>query len=188
MAPTAHLQHASIAPKAFRNAMAEFPTGVVVVTARHADGAPAGSTVSAVTSLSLEPALLLVCLKRGSTTLDAIRAGTRFAINVLTAEQQAVANAFGRRQIDGAWDLVDISHGALGVPLIDRAQVHVECSVDRISDGGDHEIVIGRVVAFSHGPDGGEPLVHHRGAYAALANASPAAEAQTATPLLGCPA
>src|SRR5579862_2063887 len=88
----------------FRAAMGHFATGVTVVTSVDADGAPVGTTANAVTSLSLDPPLILVCFDLTSVTLAAIRARGAFAVNVLAAEQEHLSSGFARRGLAAAWD------------------------------------------------------------------------------------
>lgn len=149
--------------------MSELPTGVTVVTTRRPDGSPAGTTVSAVTSLSLDPPLVLVCLARSSNTLAAVRATGTLAVNVLGTGSEAVSDAFARSGNDAAWELTNTVDGLGGSPLLTDAHVALECHVEEITAGGDHEIVIARVVDTVHPDEPSEPLVHHRGAYGRLA-------------------
>ncbi len=167
-----HASQPDISSTALRGAMGRFATGVTVITARTGDGAPVGTTVSAVTSLSLDPPLVLVCLDRRSQTLSAVREHGAFAVNVLGAHHQDVSIAFARSANRAAWD--DLSHadGTTGSPMLDGAHVALDCRIESITEGGDHEILIGRVVDLRHGDDTGEPLLYYGGQYAALAGPS----------------
>lgn len=153
-----------------RRAMGRFATGVTVITARDGDGQPAGTTVSAVTSLSLDPPLVLVCLDRKSRTLAAIHEHGAFAINVLGDHHEEVSNAFARSANHGAWASVSHRDGATGSPLLDDAHVALDCRVERIADGGDHEIVIGRVAELHHPDEAGAPLLYYGGRYVQIAD------------------
>ena len=88
----------------FRNAMSHFATGVTVVTSVGADGTPVGTTANAVTSLSLDPPLILVCFDLGSVTLRAIQGHGAFVVNVLAAAQRQLSANFARRGLAAAWD------------------------------------------------------------------------------------
>ncbi|MEH3053130.1 MAG: flavin reductase [Patulibacter minatonensis] len=162
-----------------RRAMGRFATGVTVITARGEGDRPAGTTVSAVTSLSLDPPLVLVCLDRRSQTLAAVRDHGAFAVSVLGAQHEDVSNAFARSGNHAAWDEVSHRAGATGSPLLDDAHVALDCRVERIADGGDHEIVIGRVLELHH-PEGGDgaPLLYYGGRYVEIAD--PAARERAA--------
>jgi flavin reductase (DIM6/NTAB) family NADH-FMN oxidoreductase RutF len=151
-----------------REALGHLPTGVTVVTSIDAAGGPVGTTVSAVCSLSAEPALLLVCLARDSETLAAVRTHGGFAVNVLAEDQDPVSSNFARSGDDASWD--GIEHVALGtgLPQLVGALAVLDCTVQQIADGGDHEIVVGRVLEAHVGADEARPLVHWRGRYARL--------------------
>lgn len=159
---------AAITPAAMRSAIGRFATGVTVITACGDDGRPVGATVSAVTSLSLEPPLVLVCLSHSSRTLAAIQQHGAFAVNVLGAHHESVSNAFARTANDAAWDTTSHAAGVTGSPLLDDAHVTLDCQLQQLTDGGDHKILIGRVVGVL-GEGDGEPLLHYSGRYAALA-------------------
>ena len=153
----------------FRQVLARFATGVVVVTGATEAG-PAGLTCQSFSSLSLDPPLVLLSTARSSTTWPRIAATGRFAVNVLAGDQQDVSTRFavsgGDKFAGLAW-----RPGALGNPLIDGAIAHVECDVHALHEGGDHEIVIGRVRAIeAPGLDAGSPLVYYRSRYRALAD------------------
>jgi flavin reductase (DIM6/NTAB) family NADH-FMN oxidoreductase RutF len=151
-----------------RDAMGHFATGVTIVTSISEDGEPVGTTANAVTSLSLDPPLVLVCFDLGSTTLDAIRGHGAFAVNVLGARQQHLSSNFARRGLEAAWDEVRHRRGPTGSPRIEGAIAHVECTVEHTLPGGDHEIVVGRVRHVATNGNGAAPLLFWRGKYASL--------------------
>jgi flavin reductase (DIM6/NTAB) family NADH-FMN oxidoreductase RutF len=151
--------------EAFRAAMGQLPTGVTVVTAAGPDG-PAGATANAVSSLSIEPMLMVACLDRGSRTLLAVQAANRFGISVLRTGQEAVARAFATKApVADKWQGVAWRERD-GIPSIDDALVWVACDLRDVIAGGDHVIVTGEVRDLASGE--GEPLVFHRGAYRPL--------------------
>ena len=150
----------------FRQALARLPTGVTVVTAVGPDG-PTGATANAVTSLSLEPPLMLAALDRGSRTLVSLEESRRFGVNVLAAGQEALARRFGTKEPTSAkWDGVPWSERE-GVAAIDGVVLWLACELRDLHDGGDHVIATGAVIALEAG--GGDPLVFHGGAYRGLA-------------------
>ncbi|MEX0972915.1 MAG: flavin reductase family protein [Solirubrobacterales bacterium] len=152
-------------PAAFRVAIGMLPTGVTVVTAAGAQG-PAGATANAVSSLSIEPMLMLACLDRGSRTLLAVQAANRFGIGVLPAGQERIARAFASKApVADKWQGIDWSERD-GIPAIDAALVFVACDLRDVIAGGDHVIVTGEVTALQTGE--GDPLVFHRGEYRPL--------------------
>jgi len=152
----------------FRHAMGHFATGVTVITSLGADGEPVGTTASAVTSLSLDPPLVLACFDLGSQTLRAIRGHGAFAVNVLAAAQRHLSANFARRGLAAAWDGVRHRRGRTGSPRLDDVLASLECTVEHRVSGGDHEIVIGRVTDVETSPAGGAPLLFWRGRYASL--------------------
>ena len=155
-----------------RAAIGHFATGVAVIASRTAAGAPVGATASAVASLSLDPPLVLVCFDRGSRTLAAVREHGAFAINVLAAHHRDVSTAFARRGAgEELWEVIEHRHGISGSPHLHDALATLDCAVHEILPGGDHEIVVGRVLDTAQGTQGHEPLVYYRGAYASLAAA-----------------
>jgi 3-hydroxy-9,10-secoandrosta-1,3,5(10)-triene-9,17-dione monooxygenase reductase component len=148
-----------------RAAMGHFATGVTVVTA--AGEALHGSTANAISSVSLDPPLLLVCLRDDSRTLAALLDARRFGVNVLHQGQQALAHRFARR--DASWAGVGFRLGeSAGVPLLDGALATLECDLHEIADGGDHRIVVGRVLAVDHPDEHAAPLLFYRGDFTGL--------------------
>jgi len=152
-------------PARFRAAMGTLPTGVTVVTAGGPDG-PAGATANAVSSLSIEPMLMLACLDRGSRTLLAVQAANRFGVNVLHAGQEDLARAFATKApVADKWEGVAWSERD-SVPALDGALVFVACELRDVIAGGDHVIVTGAVTALETAE--GVPLVFHEGEYRPL--------------------
>jgi 3-hydroxy-9,10-secoandrosta-1,3,5(10)-triene-9,17-dione monooxygenase reductase component len=153
-------------PTSFRAAMGMLPTGVTVVTAAGPDG-PAGATANAVSSLSIDPMLMLACLDRGSRTLLAVQAANRFGINVLHDGQEELARAFATKvPVAEKWDGVEWAERE-GVPAIGDALAFVACELRDVIAGGDHVIVTGAVTSLETAA--GRPLVFHEGEYRPLA-------------------
>jgi flavin reductase (DIM6/NTAB) family NADH-FMN oxidoreductase RutF len=149
----------------FRQLMGRFATGVSVVTARGADGHPAGMTASSVASVSLDPPLLLVAVDRQNDMHEALLAAADFAVNILAADQEAMARRFAAVEAN-RFDGVGYREGRRGVPLIDGALAHIECAKHAAVPSGDHTVFFGLVT-------GGEvserrPLLYYRGGYASL--------------------
>ena len=149
----------------FRDVIGEFPTGVAVITADGPDG-PAGLTTNAVTSLSLDPLLLLVCFDNASRTLEVVRGARRFAVNVLAAEQQELAVVFASKRVAREKFAAATHEIAHGVPVLDGALAWMACDVSELLPGGDHTIAVGSVTHMD--ARAGEPLVFHRGRYTTL--------------------
>lgn len=132
--------------EAFKRAMGEAASGVVVVTSRDEQGLPAGATMTAFLSLSLDPPLVLISLANGTRTGRAIAASDHFAVHLLGAEQEALAWRFAANMEDKFAGLPTCL-GAGGVPLIDGCAARLECQLTARYPGGDHEIFVGLVLA-----------------------------------------
>ena len=149
-------------PEEFRDALASYATGVTVVTAL-GPGGPSGATANAVTSLSLDPPMMLACLDRGSRTLTAVRAQGRFGVNALAAGQEELARRFARKAPEAAkWHHVEWSERH-ELPRLAGALVWVACELRDLIDGGDHLILTGNVIEAES--DDRQPLLFHRGDY-----------------------
>ncbi|MFG2957704.1 flavin reductase family protein [Streptomyces sp. NPDC048291] len=141
---------AAVAPPRFRALMASFPAGVTVVTAAGRDGRPQGMTCTAVSSVSDEPATLLVCLKQGSRTLASLTEAARFAVNLLGSDARPVAELFAARGADRfarvPWAF---EPGSGGPHLTRHAHTVADCRVTRTVDVGEHAVVFGEVFAVT---------------------------------------
>jgi flavin reductase (DIM6/NTAB) family NADH-FMN oxidoreductase RutF len=153
----------------FREIMASFPSGVVVLTALGEDGRPYGLTVSAFCPVSLEPPLVLACVERTSHTLPAIRESGFYTINILQAGRQELARLMATKAEDKfeslKWEPAPVE-GA-GPVLDEEAAAYACCEVTEELEAGDHLIFLGRVLAggvFA----GRTPLVYHRRAFLEL--------------------
>jgi flavin reductase (DIM6/NTAB) family NADH-FMN oxidoreductase RutF len=158
---------ADVTAAAFRHVMGHFVTGVTVITAIGADGQPVGTTANAVSSLSMDPPLVLVCFDRASLTLDAVRSHGAFAVNMLADGQRHLSVNFARRGLAAAWEGIRHYPGPTGSPRLHGALAVVECTVEHELPGGDHEIVVGRVRDVTSESEG-SPLVYWRGGYTTL--------------------
>ena len=152
----------------FRHVIGHFASGVTVITTRQ-DGKDFGMTASAVSSLSMDPPMLLVCINRRNPTQQAVSASRVFAVNILAREQEDVSRACASRRVEESRRLEGIPYHeeATGSPVLDHAIAFLDCRVEHDYDGGDHIIFVGRVEAA--GARDGEPLVYFRGNYRSLA-------------------
>lgn len=146
-------------PEAFRQTMAALPTGVSVLTTR-ARGEVRGMTVGSLTSVSLTPPLVLVCLRNESPTLESLRRAGRFGLSILATDQSAVAGMFANPYRDV--DSVGFSY-LDGIPVVPEAVGWLACRRRHTFVAGDHVIVVG-FVTHAESRDG-EPLVRHRSRY-----------------------
>ncbi|MDR7303757.1 flavin reductase family protein [Haloactinomyces albus] len=150
----------SVEPSTLRRTMGRFTTGVAVVTT--ADDEPHGMTVNSLTSVSLDPPLILISLTIGARTTDAVAATGSFAISILSARQDAIAMRFARRGEDHFAGL-PLEYGDHHIPIVPGALAHVECEVQQEIPAGDHVLFLGRAIATCDRD--GEPLVFHGGRF-----------------------
>lgn len=154
----------------YRSAIGQFASGVAVVTATGPQG-HAGMTTNAISSLSLDPILLLVCFDNTSRTLPIVRDSRRFAVNVLRGEDRDLSRIFASKIVPQE-KFSSVTHGVdLGVPVLNDALAWFVCDLQELIAGGDHTIGIGRVTAFDY-QNTGSPLVFFRGKYTVLENGS----------------
>ena len=150
----------------FRSAMRHLASGVSVITSGEGE-ARTGLTATSVSSLSMEPPSLLVCINRASATLRAMRETNIFGVNFLAAGHRDVADRFaGRGNLSGAARFQGSEWITLvtGAPLLVDAFAAIDCTIDTIMEWSTHAVVIGRVEAV-HQPGGAQALVHWRRAY-----------------------
>jgi flavin reductase (DIM6/NTAB) family NADH-FMN oxidoreductase RutF len=148
----------------FRNVIGHFATGVTVITAMR-EGRPFGTTASAVTSLSLEPPMMLVCLDHESQTGRVIAEEGRFAVNILGEDQADLAVRFATKEPD-KFDGVATTPGEYGQPLLTDALATLECRVVEQTAGGTHVVFFGEVERGS--ARAGAPLAYYRGQFGRL--------------------
>ncbi|HSA49693.1 MAG TPA: flavin reductase family protein [Yinghuangia sp.] len=148
----------------FRDLIGRFASGVTVITTV-CDGVPYGTTASAMTSVSLDPPMLLVCMNKSSATGQAIAASRHFAVNVLAEEQADLSARFARR--GSSFDDIDVNWGENGAPLLPDALATFECRIADEVVAGTHVVVIGTVERASG--RAGLPLAYFRGKFGRLA-------------------
>jgi flavin reductase (DIM6/NTAB) family NADH-FMN oxidoreductase RutF len=155
-----------------RNVVKDFPAGVTIVTSTDRDGQPVGATVSAFSSLSLNPPLVLVCLTMESRSANAIRHSQAFVVHLLAEHQAGLAQHFAGDIAEKFAD-VTFERNEAGVPCLDDCPVRLECSLHAELPGGDHAIFVGRVEA-AFNEDGFQPVVHSNRKFSRLADLDPA--------------
>jgi len=145
----------------FKLAMSHFASGVTVVTTEH-DGKLYGLTVASFASLSLRPALVIVCIEKNVRSHEAIAAAGKFGVSILGANQADVSGRFASKSED-KFSGVAVNAGRNGVPLIAGALCTIECRVHAQFAGGDHSIFVGEVLEIHINE--GTPLVYYRSSY-----------------------
>ena len=144
----------------FRQVLGHFATGVTIVTATD-DGEPVGMAASSFTSLSLDPPLVLFCAGKASSTWPRIQRTKAFCVNILSDEQEALSRQFagkGDKYTGVGWHA-----GSSGSPILDGVLAWIDCTIESEHDGGDHVVVIGRVLGLD--ATALKPLLYYRGGY-----------------------
>lgn len=160
-----------IDPLDFRAALSQYAAGITVITGMDTD-APVGFTCQSFYSVSVRPPLVSFSVMRDSTTYPHMRAGGRFAVNVLSHRQDWISNQFAHKGTD-KWDGVAWTSSAAGNPVIDGCLLWLDCELHQEHEAGDHFVVIGRVrsISVNHAAADDAPLVFFRGSYRQLAHA-----------------
>ncbi|MEP6900708.1 MAG: flavin reductase family protein [Actinomycetota bacterium] len=155
----------AISKDEFRAALARFPSGVTVVTTKDATGRFHGITVSAFTSVSLEPPMILVCIEKKTGSHDAFQESEFFVVNMLAEGQENLSNRFAS-QLNDKFDGALYRLGIGEIPVLEDAFVTLECRLAYAHEGGDHTIFVG-LIEKSNVKDE-NPLVYWDGNYRQL--------------------
>ena len=156
----------SASPEEFKACFRLWPTGVSVVTTRDSEGRAYGVTMNSITSVSLEPPLLLMCLGNNSDTLAALRSSGIFCVNFLASGQEGISTRFAEIRPD-KFRGVTSHDGRLGAPVLAGVLAALECRVEEVYPGGDHQIILGELVhGTRYNPDAA-PLVYVNRQYSA---------------------
>ncbi|MET9598574.1 MULTISPECIES: flavin reductase family protein [unclassified Streptomyces] len=164
-------ERAPVSPAEFRAVLGNFASGVTVITAPPGEdeAGPAGFACQSFASLSLDPPLVTFMVARTSTTWPRIARAGVFCVNILGAEQGELCRSFA---VSGADKFAGVSHTpapVTGSPQLDAVPAWIDCRIQAVHTGGDHLIVVGRVVAMGAAGEG-EPLLFHKGRFGRLAD------------------
>ena len=154
----------------FRNALGNFATGVTIVTARSRTGEPLGLTANSFNSVSLDPPLVLFSLDRKATHYADFMAASYFGVNILAEEQQALSRVFSTQGID-RWEGLTYEKWETGSPILPGTLASFDCVTEARHEGGDHVILVGRVLKLGFAAEG-TPLLYYRGKYDQLSKAA----------------
>ncbi len=149
----------------FRTVLGHFATGVTIITAMNGSE-PVGVSANAFTSVSIDPPLILFCASKSSSTFPKIQEAGKFTVNILNEHQEDVCRVFATKGAD-RFTRIGWRPSANGNPILHDALAYVDCTMERVDDGGDHHIVIGRVAELGITSEDG-PLLFYRGGYAHL--------------------
>ncbi len=158
---------AAIDERAYRRALGQFATGVAVITVQR-DDVMHGMTANAFSALSLDPPLVLFCVGKTARMARFLNDVDGFVINILSTDQEQISGQFAGQNADKD-DVTRLLPGPVA-PLIPGALVSLSCALEAVHEGGDHRIVVGRVLEI-HEPEGGNsrpPLIFHRSRYGSL--------------------
>jgi flavin reductase (DIM6/NTAB) family NADH-FMN oxidoreductase RutF len=149
----------------YRTLLSRFATGVAVASAVDARGRPNGMTASAVSSVSLEPPMLLVCVDHTADFHAVISKAPHFALSVLADDQESLSRRFAT-DMDDKFEGVRYHRGPEGLPLLENAVAHILCQAAGTHEAGDHTVFFG--IVFGGEVFNRPPLIHFRGGYAAV--------------------
>lgn len=164
MSRTAGEARRTLRPEEFRDVIGHFASGVTVITTRY-EGVPYGTTASAISSLSLEPPMLLICMNKSSSTGQAVASAGRFAVNILSEDQPDEAMRFARKG-ENKFKGIAVTDGEDGEPLLENALATLECRIVEEATGGTHTVFLSEVERASARP--GAPLAYFRGQFGRL--------------------
>jgi len=159
----------SLTPELFRQVMGNYPTGITVLTAEREDHQVHGMTANTLTSVSLDPLLILVCIDQNARLLGYLKMQRRFGVNILRDTQQLVSEHFAKPLQDPNEEArlgVRFRWTDTGIPMLEEALAHMGCHVVAQYMTGDHTIFVGEVESLEL--KDGEPLLYHRGRYRGL--------------------
>ena len=165
-------------PRAFRDALGTFATGVTIVTTRDPQGADVGLTANSFNSVSLDPPMVLWSLALNSGNLPAFRQARWWAVHVLASEQESLSGRFATRDVDRFAGL-ELARGPGDIPLLEGCAARFICRTAYEYEGGDHAIFVGHVLEFDRA--GRPPLIYHEGKYGRVLPGGEGAESQKAS-------
>jgi flavin reductase (DIM6/NTAB) family NADH-FMN oxidoreductase RutF len=154
----------SFSAQEFRAALGTFATGVTIVTARHSDGALVGLTANSFNSVSMSPPLVLWSLSHRATSMAAFTKGSHYAINILAADQRALAERFANKEVVNRFEGVRFRDGLGGAPVLEGVVAVFECFNRSQYQEGDHTIFVGEVEHCER-REGPLPLIFHGGKF-----------------------
>lgn len=168
-----HVPEDALDSRRFRDVMGRFATGVTVVTVAH-EGITRGMTANAFSSVSADPAMLLICIDEHSSMYPIFQVAEAFAVNILAEDQEDVSRAFAMRgEKEETMGGYSFRQAALGSPVLDGVLAWAECRVEHRYSGGDHIIVVGHVQDLAIEQPDGAPLLFFGGQYRAIGDLLP---------------
>jgi 3-hydroxy-9,10-secoandrosta-1,3,5(10)-triene-9,17-dione monooxygenase reductase component len=169
--PQATKEPATVEQQLFRHVMGHFVTGVTVITTM-VDDMPIGMTAQSFVSLSLNPPLVMFCPTQRSYTWEQIEAKGKLCINVLSRKQEDISRRFAAKTGERFDDISWVAAPVTGSPLLEHVHAWIDCEIEDVHPGGDHLIVVCRVLALAAPDDAGDPLVFYLGKYGEVTQAT----------------
>jgi len=155
-----------VSDEQFKAALGRLASGVTIVTTVDEAGNPVGLTVTAFTSVSLKPPLVLVCIDRGANTHEWFSLKSRFVVNLLAEHQDRISSLFASKSVQNRFAEIAFKPNEHRIPVIDGCLATLECVVENLYDGGDHTIFVGAVLDATSRE--GKPLLYYGGRYGRL--------------------
>ncbi len=155
-----------VSEEQFKSALSRFASGITVITTVDGSGAPVGLTVTAFSSVSLHPPLVLVCVDKSANSHPAIALKGHFVVNMLAEEQEQLSSLFASRSVQNRFAHMPYRLNSNKIPVLDGCLASLECQVENIYEGGDHTIFVASVLDASTGE--GKPLLYFAGRYGRL--------------------
>jgi len=156
----------AVSKEEFRAALGRFASGVTIITTfDEKENRPLGITVSAFSSVSISPMLVLICVDKGAYVHDYIKSFGAFAVNILAEGQEKLSNLFASREVEKFKD-VPYSISEMNLPLLDEMLVNMECKIVSEHEGGDHTIFVGELMSVK--TSDANPLLYFHGGYGKL--------------------
>jgi flavin reductase (DIM6/NTAB) family NADH-FMN oxidoreductase RutF len=155
------MDNMAIDPQTFKQAMAQWASGVTIITTRLADGTLKGMTASSFTSVSINPYLILVCVAKKLYTHEVLLQADSFAVNILSSGQAEIAQIFAgmRPEVEDRFGYVGYQPAETGSPILPNVSGWLDCKKYQTIDSGDHTIFIGEVIS-AHGESNKAPLIY----------------------------
>lgn len=149
-----------------RKVLGQYPTGITVVTTTDSSGNPVGMTANSFASVSLAPPLILWSVDVEGSAHEVFTQADHFCVHFLSEDQEALSTLFSSSEVE-RFDKLEWTFGELGSPMLPECLSRIQCAKEAVYPGGDHSIILGRVICLEDSSDK-KPLVYHQGKYSRL--------------------
>ena len=152
-----------VSEEKFKSALSRFASGITIITTADNSGTPVGLTVTAFSSLSLHPPMVLVCIDKNANSYPSMTLKSHFVVNILAEDQEQLSLVFASRSLQDRFSNIRYRRNAHNVPVLDGCLAYLECQVENSYEGGDHTIFVASVVDAS--TQEGNPLLYYASRY-----------------------